>query len=152
MPFLIPFIPTTDIPECTTGDHNCTGNAICIEAIGYFRCVCPANFRIDDETYASCKGIPLISACATCTCCSLKLSPTYMMYMTYNETNKQPHPLYILLKLLLWCINSQIYRNFLHYTHAQGGLVYKLYSLNKCTFLQLCDIITIKKTCLTIIV
>jgi len=48
---------TTDILECTTGRHNCTGNAMCVEAVGYFRCVCPANYRIDEDTYASCKGI-----------------------------------------------------------------------------------------------
>ena len=58
-------IDTTDIPECTTGRHNCTGNAICVEAVGYFTCVCPANYRIDEDTYASCKGIhhPNISVC-----------------------------------------------------------------------------------------
>ena len=61
-----PFILTTDIPECTTGRHNCTGNAICVEAVGYFTCVCPANYRIDEDTYASCKGIhhPNISVCS----------------------------------------------------------------------------------------
>ena len=47
----------TDIPECTTGRHNCTGNAMCVEAVGFFTCVCPANYRIDEDTYASCKGI-----------------------------------------------------------------------------------------------
>ena len=74
MLFLIPFIPTTDIPECTTGRHNCTGNAICVEATGYFTCVCPANYRIDEDTYASCKGIPLISVCA----CQLVLAVPLM--------------------------------------------------------------------------
>ena len=57
---------TPDIPECTAGLHNCTGNAICVEAVGYFRCVCPANYRIDENTYASCKGThhPNISVCS----------------------------------------------------------------------------------------
>ena len=60
-----PFTLPTDIPECTAGLHNCTGNAICVEAVGYFRCACPANYRIDENTYASCKGIALlyISVC-----------------------------------------------------------------------------------------
>ena len=52
-----PSIFATDIPECTTGRHNCTGNAMCVEAVGYFTCVCPANYQIDEDTYASCKGI-----------------------------------------------------------------------------------------------
>ena len=68
--FTLPYT-TTDIPECTTGLHNCTGNAMCVEAVGYFRCVCPANYRIDEDTYASCKGIFTLSYvvyvyCALC--------------------------------------------------------------------------------------
>jgi len=35
---------------------------MCAEAVGHFRCVCPANYRIDEDTYASCKGIVLIGA------------------------------------------------------------------------------------------
>ena len=68
-----PSITTTDIPECTTGLHNCTGNAMCVEAVGYFRCVCPSNYRIDEDTYASCKGIitlPYI-VCGICILCPL---------------------------------------------------------------------------------
>ena len=54
------FTLPTDIPECTAGRHNCTGNAICVEAVGYFRCACPVNYQIDEDTYATCKGIALL--------------------------------------------------------------------------------------------
>jgi len=46
-----------DATECTTGQHNCTENATCMEEVGFFRCVCPTGYQIDEDTYASCKGI-----------------------------------------------------------------------------------------------
>ena len=39
---------TTDINECFTGLHNCTGLAMCVNEIGFFRCSCPEGYKLDD--------------------------------------------------------------------------------------------------------
>ena len=83
-------IPTPDIPECTAGLHNCTGNAICVEAVGYFRCACPANYRIDENTYASCKGIALLYIGV---CVEIMQGNKYVIYDAYisDVTTKYTH-------------------------------------------------------------
>ena len=88
--YTIPSITTTDIPECTAGLHNCTGNAICVEAVGYFRCACPANYRIDENTYASCKGIALLYISV---CVEIVQGNKYVIYDAYisDVTTKYMH-------------------------------------------------------------
>ena len=63
---------------------------MCVEAVGYFRCVCPANYRIDEDTYASCEGIIAVHVQLVIAFLS-KIPLTYLMYMTYVETYRQPH-------------------------------------------------------------
>lgn len=46
---------TSDIDECITGTHNCSGLAVCENEIGFFHCICPGGYRLDDSQ-ASCIG------------------------------------------------------------------------------------------------
>ena len=45
----------TDVNECVSGSHNCSGLAECVNEVGFFRCSCPDGYRLDDSQ-ASCIG------------------------------------------------------------------------------------------------
>ena len=45
---------TVDIDECELGLDNCLSNAICINTMGSFECICPPGFACDGILYTIC--------------------------------------------------------------------------------------------------
>lgn len=43
-----------DIDECEESIDDCTGNALCVNEIGSFRCTCPTGYTLNDSI--SCQG------------------------------------------------------------------------------------------------
>lgn len=43
-----------DIDECEESIDDCTGNALCVNEIGSFRCTCPTGYTLNDSI--SCRG------------------------------------------------------------------------------------------------
>ena len=54
----------SDIDECTTGTHNCSGLAECVNEIGFFYCNCSEGYRLDDSQ-TSCTGIVSVDSYTT---------------------------------------------------------------------------------------
>ena len=45
--FVLTVIGFADIEECVTGGHNCSTNAICVDAPGSFQCSCKTGYTGD---------------------------------------------------------------------------------------------------------
>lgn len=45
-----PPVPCSDVNECSSGTHDCTGIAVCVNTVGSYSCECPAGYSGPDPT------------------------------------------------------------------------------------------------------